>query len=63
MARKPKGSKEDTERSCHHYFRYIYVDVKQVNIPQNLSYMMMIFIQTKVYEEDYISVDVTRKQI
>ncbi|WP_292010355.1 PspC domain-containing protein [Chryseobacterium sp.] len=59
-----KGSKEDTENvAINTKSDSIYVDVKQVNIPQNfIAYDNNIYSDKKtVYEEDYISVDVTRK--
>lgn len=59
-----KGSKEDTENiAINTASDTLYLDVKQVNIPQNFkSYDDDIYSDKRtVYEEDYISVDVTRK--
>ncbi len=59
-----KGSKEDTENiMINTTSDSIYVDVKQVNIPQNFTaYDDDIYSDKKsVFEEDYIYVDVTRK--
>ncbi|MBV8325748.1 PspC domain-containing protein [Chryseobacterium sp.] len=59
-----KGSKEDVENvAINTTSDTIYVDVKQVNIPQNFkAYDDDIYSDKKtVYEEDYISVEVTRK--
>ncbi|KMQ65343.1 phage-shock protein [Chryseobacterium angstadtii] len=59
-----KGSKEDTENiAINTTSDTLYVDVKQVNIPQNFTaYNDDIYSDKKtVYEEDYISVEVTRK--
>ena len=59
-----KGSKEDTENiAINTTSDTLYVDVKQVNIPQNFkAYDDDIYSDKRsVYEEDYISVEVTRK--
>nr|WP_315029584.1 PspC domain-containing protein [uncultured Chryseobacterium sp.] len=59
-----KGSKEDIENvAINTNSDTIYVDVKQINIPQNFkAYDDDIYSDKRsVYEEDYISVDVTRK--
>jgi hypothetical protein len=59
-----KGSKEDTENvAINTNSDTVYVDVKQVSIPQNFkAYDDDIYSDKRfVYEEDYISVDVTRK--
>ncbi|WP_333597131.1 PspC domain-containing protein [Chryseobacterium flavum] len=59
-----RGSKEDTENvAINTTSDTIYVDVKQVNIPQNFkAYNDDIYSDKKsVFEEDYISVEVTRK--
>ncbi|SIS54294.1 phage shock protein C (PspC) family protein [Chryseobacterium ureilyticum] len=59
-----KGSKEDTENiAINTTSDTLYVDVKQVVIPQNFkAYDDDIYSDKKtVYEEDYISVDVIRK--
>ncbi|MCJ7935077.1 MAG: PspC domain-containing protein [Chryseobacterium sp.] len=59
-----RGSKEDTENvAINTTSDTIYVDVKQVSIPQNFeAYDDDIYSDKKfVYEEDYISVEVTRK--
>ncbi|MFP3832913.1 PspC domain-containing protein [Chryseobacterium sp. SIMBA_028] len=59
-----KGSKEDTENiAINTTSDTIYVDIKQVSIPQNYkAYDDDIYSdKNSVYEEDYISVEVTRK--
>ncbi|UTX50402.1 PspC domain-containing protein [Chryseobacterium sp. MA9] len=59
-----RGSKEDVENvAINTTSDTVYVDVKQVNIPQNFkAYNNDIYSDKRsVYEEDYISVDVTRK--
>lgn len=59
-----KGSKEDTENiAINTTSDTIYVDIKQVTIPQNFkAYDDDIYSDKRtVYEEDYISVDVIRK--
>ncbi|PIF46823.1 phage shock protein PspC (stress-responsive transcriptional regulator) [Chryseobacterium sp. 52] len=59
-----KGSKEDTENiAINTTSDTLYVDLKQVNIPQNFTaYDDDIYSDKKtVYKEDYISIDVTRK--
>lgn len=59
-----KGSKEDTEEiAINTTSDTIYVDLKQVEIPQNFrGYDNDIYSDRKnVYEEDWINVDVTRK--
>ncbi|MCW1961148.1 PspC domain-containing protein [Chryseobacterium viscerum] len=59
-----RGSKEDVENvAINTTSDTVYVDVKQVNIPQNFkAYNNDIYSdKISVYEEDYISVDVTRK--
>jgi len=59
-----RGSKEDTENvAINTTSDSIYVDVKQVNIPQNfIAYDNDIYSDKKsVYKEDYIEVQVTRK--
>lgn len=59
-----KGSKEDIENvAINTTSDTIYVDVKQVSIPQNYkAYDDDIYSDKRsVYEEDYISVEVTRK--
>ncbi|MCS4301334.1 MULTISPECIES: PspC domain-containing protein [Chryseobacterium] len=59
-----KGSKEDTENvAINTTSDTIYVDMKQVSIPQNYkAYDDDIYSDKKnVYEEDYVSVEVTRK--
>ncbi|GAE64931.1 PspC domain-containing protein [Chryseobacterium indologenes] len=59
-----RGSKEDIENvAINTNSDTVYVDVKQINIPQNFkAYDDDIYSDKKtVYEEDYISVDVTRK--
>ncbi|WP_353146673.1 PspC domain-containing protein [Chryseobacterium sp.] len=59
-----KGSKEDIENvAINTTSDTVYVDVKQINIPQSFkAYDDDIYSDKKsVYEEDYISVDVTRK--
>ncbi|WP_370896999.1 PspC domain-containing protein [Chryseobacterium gossypii] len=59
-----RGSKEDTENiAINTTSDSIYVDVKQVNIPQNfIAYDDDIYSDKKsVYKEDYIYVQVTRK--
>ncbi|MDQ1855048.1 MULTISPECIES: PspC domain-containing protein [unclassified Chryseobacterium] len=59
-----RGSKEDVENvAINTTSDTVYVDVKQINIPQNFKgYNNDIYSDKRtVYEEDYISVDVTRK--
>lgn len=59
-----RGSKEDVENvAINTPSDTVYVDVKQINIPQNFKgYNNDIYSDKRtVYEEDYISVDVTRK--
>ncbi|BAP32792.1 PspC domain protein [Chryseobacterium sp. StRB126] len=59
-----KGSKEDIENvAINTTSDTVYVDVKQVSIPQNYkAYDDDIYSDKRsVYEEDYISVEVTRK--
>lgn len=59
-----RGSKEDVENvAINTTSDTVYVDVKQINIPQNFkAYNNDIYSDKRsVYEEDYISVDVTRK--
>lgn len=59
-----RGSKEDVENvAINTTSDTLYVDVKQINIPQNFkAYNNDIYSDKRsVYEEDYISVDVTRK--
>lgn len=59
-----KGSKEDTENiAINTTSDTLYVDLKQVNIPQNFTaYDDDIYSDKKtVYKEDYIHVEVTRK--
>ncbi|WP_238555035.1 PspC domain-containing protein [Chryseobacterium sp. P1-3] len=59
-----KGNKEDIENvAINTTSDTVYVDVKQVSIPQSFkAYDNDIYSDKKsVYEEDYISVDVTRK--
>ncbi|WP_419870297.1 PspC domain-containing protein [Chryseobacterium sp. CT-SW4] len=59
-----RGSKEDIENiAINAKSDTLYVDIKQVNIPQNFkAFDDNIYSDKKsVYEEDYISVDVTRK--
>lgn len=59
-----KGDKEDIENvNINTNSDSLYVDMKQVNIPQNfIAYDDDIFSDKKiVFEEDYPSVDVTRK--
>ncbi|MCQ9637555.1 PspC domain-containing protein [Chryseobacterium sp. WG14] len=59
-----RGSKEDTENvAINTNSDTVYLDVKQVSIPQNFkAYDDDIYSDKRfVYEEDYISVDVTRK--
>ncbi|WP_454047037.1 PspC domain-containing protein [Chryseobacterium sp. Marseille-Q8038] len=59
-----KGNKEDVENvAINTTSDTVYVDVKQINIPQNFKgYNNDIYSDKRtVYEEDYISVDVTRK--
>lgn len=59
-----KGSKEDTENiAINTTSDTLYVDVKQVNIPQSFkAYDDDIYSDKRtVYEEDYIFVEVTRK--
>ncbi|MEJ5049898.1 PspC domain-containing protein [Chryseobacterium culicis] len=59
-----RGSKEDVENvAINTTSDTVYVDIKQINIPQNFKgYNNDIYSDKRtVYEEDYISVDVTRK--
>jgi phage shock protein PspC (stress-responsive transcriptional regulator) len=59
-----KGSKEDTENiAINTTSDTLYVDLKQVNIPQNFTaYDDDIYSDKKtVYKEDYVYVEVTRK--
>ncbi|WP_213280242.1 PspC domain-containing protein [Chryseobacterium indologenes] len=59
-----RGSKEDVENvAINTPSDTVYVDVKQINIPQNFkAYNNDIYSDKRtVFEEDYISVDVTRK--
>ncbi|RLJ33421.1 phage shock protein C (PspC) family protein [Chryseobacterium sp. 7] len=59
-----RGSKEDVENvAINTTSDTVYVDVKQINIPQNFkAYNNDIYSDKRtVFEEDYISVDVTRK--
>lgn len=59
-----RGSKEDVENvAINTTSDTVYVDVKQINIPQNFKgYNNDIYSDKRtVYEEDYISIDVTRK--
>ncbi|MFS4431030.1 PspC domain-containing protein [Chryseobacterium sp. S90] len=59
-----RGSKEDVENvAINTISDTVYVDVKQINIPQNFkAYNNDIYSDKRtVFEEDYISVDVTRK--
>ncbi len=59
-----KGNKEDVENvAINTTSDTVYVDVKQINIPQNFkAYNNDIYSDKRsVYEEDYVSVDVTRK--
>lgn len=61
---KYKGHKEDIENvNINTTSDSLYIDVKQVNIPQNfVAYDDDIFSDKKVvFEEDYPSIDVTRK--
>ncbi|WP_312296345.1 PspC domain-containing protein [Chryseobacterium sp.] len=59
-----RGSKEDTENiAINTTSDTVYVDMKQVSIPQNYkAYNDDIYSDKRnVYEEDYVSVEVTRK--
>lgn len=59
-----RGSKEDTENiAINTNSDTVYVDMKQVSIPQNYkAYNDDIYSDKRnVYEEDYVSVEVTRK--
>ncbi|REC49416.1 PspC domain-containing protein [Chryseobacterium pennipullorum] len=59
-----RGSKEDTENvAINTTSDTVYVDIKQISIPQNfIAYDDDIYSDKRsVYEEDYISVEVTRK--
>ena len=59
-----KGDKEDTEEMAINTISdTVFVDVKQVSIPQNFTaYDHDIYSDKKsIYDEDYIEVDVTRK--